>query len=121
MTAAQASGALTIGVCGEPVSEDMRRADFAIPTCEIETCFVHTKSYTTALTALALFSITLTVQRKQISAADGDGAIASLSRVPDLISKTLSLESQTRDAAKKIAQRPRWIFIGTGPNWATAR
>ena len=57
MTAAQASGALTIGVCGEPVSEDMRRADFAIPTCEIETCFVHTKSYTTALTALVTLTL----------------------------------------------------------------
>lgn len=121
MQAARAAGALTIGICGEPVSAQMQSADFAIPTCELETCFVHTKSYTTALAALALFAIALTVRRKQISAEDGERAIVSVARISELISKTLDLESPCRDAAKQIAQRHRWIFIGAGPNWATAR
>jgi len=121
MTAAQTSGALAIGICGAPVSEEMQRADFAIPTCAMETCFVHTKSYTTAVAALALLAIALNVQRKQIDPADGQGAIASLGRVPDLLRQTLALEPAAREAARLIAQRQRWIFIGTGPNWATAR
>lgn len=121
MTGARAAGALTIGICGEPISPQMQAADFAIPTCELETCFVHTKSYTTALTALAVLAIALTVRRKHISAADGESALASLSRVPDLMKKALALEGQVREAAKQIARRPRWIFIGAGPNWATAR
>lgn len=121
MAAARAAGALTIGICGEPPSAEMRTADFALPTCEMETCFVHTKSYTTALAALAFFAIALTVRRKQISPEDGDGALASLGRIPDLVTQSLKLEPQARDAAKQIAQRHRWVFIGTGPNWATAR
>lgn len=121
MTAAQTAGALAIGICGDPVSQEMQRAEFAIPTCELETCFVHTKSYTTALAALALFAIALNVQRKQMSPEDGEGAAASLARIPDLMTKALALESAARDAAKQIAKRNRWIFIGAGPNWATAR
>jgi glucosamine--fructose-6-phosphate aminotransferase (isomerizing) len=121
LKAAQASGALTIGICGAPPSEEMQGADFCIPTCELETCFVHTKSYVTALAALALFAIALTVRRKQIAAEDGEGAIASLARIPDLLRQTLLLEPQAHAAAAPIAERQRWIFIGTGPNWATAR
>lgn len=121
MKAAQAAGALTIGICGDPASEDMQAADFCIRTCELETCFVHTKSYTTAMAALALFSIALTVRRKQIAPEDGEGAVASLNRIPELIEKALALEPQARKAARHIAQRERWIFIGAGPNWATAR
>jgi len=121
MTAAQTTGALAIGICGDPVSEEMQRAEFAIPTCEIEECFVHTKSYTAALAALALLAIELSVQRKQMDAGDGTRAAASLARIPDLVSQVLAGEAAVREAAKKIAQRQRWIFIGTGPNWATAR
>ncbi len=121
MTAARATGALAVGICGEPISEEMGRADFAIPTCELETCFVHTKSYTTALAALGLFCIALSKERKQIEPADAHGAIASLERIPELLRKALKSEGAARAAAKQIAQRQRWIFIGTGPNWATAR
>jgi glucosamine--fructose-6-phosphate aminotransferase (isomerizing) len=121
MKAAQTAGALAIGVCGSPASADMRAADFCLETCELETCFVHTKSYTTALAALALFAIALTVRRKHISPENGEGAIASLGRIPDLIQEALALEAQAREAARQIARRDRWIFIGTGPNWATAR
>ena len=121
MTAARTAGAFTLGICCDPPSPDMLGADFAIPTCELETCFVHTKAYTTALAALALFAVALIAHRKQIDPADGAGATASLHRLPDLIRQTLTLEPQLRDAAKIIAKRDRWIFIGTGPNWATAR
>ncbi len=121
MTAAGAAGVLTIGICGQPISEDMSRADFTIPTCELETCFVHTKSYTTALAALALLAISIHVQRKLMDSTDGQGAIASLARIPNQMREALALEPAIRAAAREIAKRNRWIFIGAGPNWATAR
>jgi len=121
MKAAQAAGALTIGVCGEPVSDEMATADFAIPTCEIEECFAHTKSYTAAAAALALWTIGLAERRGFLSRDDAQGAAAALERIPALMRQALGCEAQARDAAKKIAARQRWVFIGAGPNWATAR
>jgi glucosamine--fructose-6-phosphate aminotransferase (isomerizing) len=121
MRAAQAAGALAIGVCGEPPGEGMRGADFLFSTCEQEAAFAHTKSYTTALAALALFAILLAERRGYIEARDRDGAIAALERVPELIRATLQCEPHARELAARIAAGHRWIFIGTGPNWATAR
>lgn len=121
MRAAQAAGALCIGVCGEPPGEGMRGADFIFSTCEQEAAFAHSKSYTTAVASLGLFAILLAQRRGYIEARDRDGAIASLARVPELVRATLQCEPQARALAAEIAERKRWIFIGTGPNWATAR
>jgi glucosamine--fructose-6-phosphate aminotransferase (isomerizing) len=121
MQAAQAAGALTIALCGHPVSDEMATADFAIATCEMEECFAHTKSYTAAAAALALWSICLAARRGYISREDAQGATAALERIPGLMQQALACESQAREAAKKIATRQRWVFIGAGPNWATAR
>lgn len=121
MRTAQAAGALVIGVCGQPPGEGLRSADFLFSTCEQEAAFAHTKSYTAALAALGMFSICLAERRGYIESRDREGALASLARVPELMRAALPCEAQARELAAQMAARRRWIFIGTGPNWATAR
>ena len=118
---AQAARALTIAVTGEPVSEGMRSADHVIVTCEQENSFAHTKSYTTALAALAMLAICVAERRGQIASTDRNKAIAAVERIPEMMRAALTWEAHIREAAKQLAMRQRCVFIGAGPNWATAR
>jgi glucosamine--fructose-6-phosphate aminotransferase (isomerizing) len=115
---AKSAGALTISITGHDSGDGIRNADFVIPTCEQEISFAHTKSYTTAMAALALLAIGVAEKRGLLS--DAAAARAALARVPKWIEEALSLEEKCRAAAREIAARPRLFFVGAGPNWATA-
>ena len=71
LRAALAAGALTIAITGEMSGEGVRGADFQIETCEQEISFAYTKSYTTALAAIALLLI---ARRRPAQAAAGRDA-----------------------------------------------
>lgn len=115
---ARAAGAVTAAVTGENGSPGLREAaDFLIPTCEQELSSAHTKSYTTALAALALLAICIAEQRDQVA---DRGTRDALARVPALMRQALSCEVQIRQAARAVAERQRLIFVGTGTNWVTA-
>lgn len=116
---ARAAGALTLAVTGEAGGEGMAAADFRIPTCEQELSFAHTKSYTTAMAALAQLAIGVTEQRGWL--AEPAGAQRALAGVPELMRQALECEGKARAAAGEISGRQRWVFVGAGPNWATAR
>jgi glucosamine--fructose-6-phosphate aminotransferase (isomerizing) len=118
MERARAAGALTVAFTGEGGSERIRAADFVVPTCEQENSFAHTKSYTTALTALARFSIG--VSEKQGFTSSASGARAALNKVPRLMREALGAEPAAREAAAFIAKRHQFVFLGAGPNWVTA-
>lgn len=115
---AKAAGARTLAITGENGGEGIRAADFVVATCEQEISFAHTKSYTTALAALAQFAIGVAERRGELKDA---AARAQLERVPRWIEESLACEEKARLAARAIAARPRLVFIGAGPNWATAR
>jgi len=117
--AAKAAGALAIAVTGRDGGDGIRAAEFVIPTCEQELSFAHTKSYTTALAALALFALRVAERRLLLEGAAS--ARAALDAVPEAIREALGCETAAREAAKAVAARQRLIFIGAGPNWATAR
>jgi len=120
LQAARAAGALTIAVTGQDCGEGMKAAHFVLPTCEQEISFAHTKSFTTALAVLAVFAIRL-AERRGLQGEDAEDARAALQRVPDLMRQTLASEPIIREAAKEMSARQRLIFVGAGPNWATAR
>jgi glucosamine--fructose-6-phosphate aminotransferase (isomerizing) len=111
-----AAGACTISVTGREENELARAAQFAITTSEQETAFVHTKSYTAALAALAAVSVEVAPGRL----ANPSPARVTLKRLPEQIQQTLECESAARRAAREIARRERWIFVGAGPGWPTA-
>ncbi len=119
MRAAQKAGALTIAVTGETRGEGMRSADFLLETCELETAFAHTKSFTSAMAVLAM--LVLGIAGKRGGLADASAARAALEDVPRLMEEALATEGACRKAAARIAERQRWIFAGAGPNWVTAR
>jgi glucosamine--fructose-6-phosphate aminotransferase (isomerizing) len=120
LAAARAAGALIVAVTGAGGDQRMHGADFLIETSEQEQSAAHTMSYTGALAALALLAIGTAQHRTYITAEDAHRAEASLRRIPDLLKAALALEPRARDAAPALARRPRWHFIGAGPNWATA-
>jgi glucosamine--fructose-6-phosphate aminotransferase (isomerizing) len=87
-----------------------------ITTCEQEVCFAYTKSYSTALAALALLAIGIAEQRGARTGA----ARAELACLPSLIRQALASESPVREIAKHAPRHERLVLFGAGPNWATA-
>jgi glucosamine--fructose-6-phosphate aminotransferase (isomerizing) len=117
LRAAREAGALTIAIVGEDSGEGARAADFVVTTCEQEVAFAYTKSYTTALAALAILALGVARQRGILAQ---DDAAAMLSRLPALMRAALATEPRVREAAKDVAARQRLVFFGAGPCWATA-
>jgi glucosamine--fructose-6-phosphate aminotransferase (isomerizing) len=114
---ARATGALTVAITGEMSGEGVRGADFQIETCVQEVAFAYTKSYTTALAALAILIARIVERRKLL----GDGySQKELTRVPGQMREALKLEPQVRDLAKRMASLARIEIFGTGVGWATA-
>ncbi len=118
MRVARASGALTVAITGEMSGEGIRGADFHIETCEQEVSFAYTKSYTTALAALALLIGRVAERQKLLSK---ETFPASLERVPALMKQALTLEPQVRELAKQVARLSGINIFGSGAAWATAR
>jgi glucosamine--fructose-6-phosphate aminotransferase (isomerizing) len=114
---AREAGALTVMITGLMSGDGVRGADFQIQTCEQELAFAYTKSYTTALAALALM-IARVVEKKNLLA--GPSPLAALERVPDLLRQALQLEPSVREWAKRVAPLARIEIFGSGAAWATA-
>jgi glutamine---fructose-6-phosphate transaminase (isomerizing) len=114
---ARAAGALTVAITGKTSGDGVRGADFHIETCEQELAFAYTKSYTTALAALAIMA--MRIAEKGTGRAQ-TGRLAELSRVPELVREALKLEPQTRRWAARIAPLSRIEIFGSGAAWATA-
>jgi len=118
LRAARAAGALTIAITGEMSGQGIRGADFQIETCEQEISFAYTKSYTTALAAIALLMMRVADRRKLLSSA---ALRSALERVPNLMRQALTLEPQVRELARCAAPLARMNLFGSGAGWATAR
>ncbi|MFZ0038144.1 MAG: SIS domain-containing protein [Candidatus Acidiferrales bacterium] len=118
LRAAKAAGAMTIAVTGQKSGDGIQGADFHIETCEQELAFAYTKSYTTALGALAKFILAILEQRGLIK--DATSADAALEKVPSLMRQALRSEIKIREIAKQVSVKQRLIFFGSGTCWATA-
>ena len=122
LRAAHDAGALTVAITGElagaPAGTEIRGADFHIETCDQEVSFVYTKSYTTALAALALMILRV-AERKRLLAPGIDAR--AIERIPAFIRQALILEPQIREVAKKIAPLSRIVLFGAGVGWPTSR
>ena len=114
---ARARGALTIAITGENSGEGIRGANFQIETCGQEASFAYTKSYTTALAAIADLILGIAERKNLLSGSISRGAIE---RVPGLMRKALELSSQSEELAKQVAPLSRIELFGSGVGWATA-
>src|ERR1700732_3227187 len=106
---ARAAGALTVAITGEMSGEGVRGADFQIETCAQEVAFAYTKSYTTALAALALLILRITERKKLLARGYSSADVA---RIPALIREALNLEPQVRDLAKQMSPLARIEIFG---------
>jgi glucosamine--fructose-6-phosphate aminotransferase (isomerizing) len=118
LRSARAAGAFTIAITGEMSGAEIRGADFHIETCDHEVSFAYTKSYSTALAALALMILRI-AERKKLSATGINGG--AVERIPEFIRQALTLEPQIRQIAKNIAPLSRIVLFGAGVGWPTAR
>jgi glutamine---fructose-6-phosphate transaminase (isomerizing) len=114
---ARNAGALTVAITGQMCGEAIRGADFHVETSDQEVAFAYTKSYTSALAALAIWILDLLQRQNMLKSV---GARAELEKVPSLMSGAMKLEAQARDIASKVAVRQRLVFFGAGTCWATA-
>ncbi|HXN19442.1 MAG TPA: SIS domain-containing protein [Candidatus Binatus sp.] len=114
---ARAAGALSVAITGEMSGEGVRGADFQIETCEQEVAFAYTKSYTTALAALAILVVRVVERRKLL--ANGFSP-KEITQTPALMREALKLEPPVHELAKQMALLARIEIFGTGVGWATA-
>jgi glutamine---fructose-6-phosphate transaminase (isomerizing) len=117
---ARAAGALTVAITGEASGDDVRGADFHIETCEQEKSFAYTKSYTTALAAIAVMIVRILERRKLLADAHAN-AEREIEGIPEFIRGALGLEPQVRELAQRIPTLSRIVIFGSGSGWATAR
>lgn len=115
---ARAAGTLTVAITGEKSGEEIHGADFHIETCDQEVSFAYTKSYTTALMAIALMILRIADRRKILASP---ALRAALERVPDLMRQALAVGPQMEDFARCVARLERMDLFGSGAAWITAR
>jgi glucosamine--fructose-6-phosphate aminotransferase (isomerizing) len=106
---ARAAGGTGIAVTGKG-ADGLAAADFTLRTVEQEASGCHTVSYTCALWLLATLA----------ARVGADEALAhDLEELPDLLATLLGQEAW-EELAARFAGRPRYWFVGGGPNTATA-
>lgn len=115
---ARAAGALTAAITGEASGDGVRGADFHIETCEQEMAFAYTKSYTTALAAIAVLIVRIAERRSLLVDAN---AKREIEQIPRLMRAALGLEPEVREVARRAALFSRIALFGSGTGWATAR
>jgi len=107
---AKASGGVGVVVTGKGSGDGLAIADVALSTVAQEASAAHTMSYTSAMALLAALAAEI--------GAD-DGVRHTLEAIPDQLAFLLGQESWAELAAR-FADRPRYYFVGGGPNTATA-
>jgi glutamine---fructose-6-phosphate transaminase (isomerizing) len=107
---AKAEGGVAVVITGKNSGDGLAVADYTLRTVDQESSAAHTISYTSALALLAALAAEI----------GGDDAIRrSLDGIPDQLALLLGQESW-EELGARFADRPRYYFVGGGPNTATA-
>lgn len=97
-------GAFCVAITGRDHGPSMDQADVVLETVSQEVSSAHTVSYTTALATLALLA----------------GVARDLDSVPAGQRRALLQDARCRELAQAFADYRRFLFVGGGPNTATA-
>lgn len=112
MAEATRQGRPTLAITNDSQSPLARDADHVISLgAGPEQAIAATKTYTTSVGAVAMFSAAL---------AKDDQQLRTLSRVPDLMSEVMQNENVIRDRVERYRYADRCAVIGRGYNYATA-
>lgn len=116
----QRKGHRTLGICNNVASTIARESDGGVYMhAGPEIGVAATKSFTSQLTIMTLLALLLG-RIRHISYAEGMAIIAELEKLPDLVAKTLELESQVAAIAKKYAHAKNFLFMGRQANYPIA-
>ncbi len=104
----------TLAICNVPECSMVRESDFVLMTrAGPEIGVASTKAFTTQLAALALLTIALAKFRGLGPEAEQD-LVRQLAELPDLVEKTLELESSIAPLAEEFADKHHALFLGRG-------
>jgi glutamine---fructose-6-phosphate transaminase (isomerizing) len=112
---AKQSGYLsTLAVCNSPESSLVRESDLVMLTrAGPEIGVASTKAFTTQITALSLLVIALAKNNGSDSERERS-LVTRLVELPGLIDKTLAMDTQIRDLAKRFVDKQHALFLGRG-------
>ena len=118
---AKQSGYLsTLAICNVPESSLVRESELVLLTrAGPEIGVASTKAFTTQLSALGLLIVALA----KFHGSDAErerGLVQRLIEIPSLIEKTLHLEPQIKELAKRFADKHHALFLGRGQMYPIA-
>jgi glucosamine--fructose-6-phosphate aminotransferase (isomerizing) len=117
---AKRKGALSLGIINTVGSSLSRETEAGVYNrAGIEIGVASTKAFTSQLAILALLTLYLGRQR-ELSVVMGQRIAKELKLLPDLIKKTLALDSQIRKLAEKYKDYGNFLYIGRKYNYPVA-
>jgi glucosamine--fructose-6-phosphate aminotransferase (isomerizing) len=120
MRAARTTGSRVVGIVNVVGSTIAREADGGIYLhAGPEIGVASTKAFTSQIVALALLGGYLGAQRGMPSAV-ADELACGLSRLPDLVARTLELEPEIQELAERFAEARNALYLGRGVNLPVA-
>jgi glucosamine--fructose-6-phosphate aminotransferase (isomerizing) len=109
---ARKKGACSLAICNVPETPLTQLADATLLThAGEEVAIAATKSFTTQLTALFLFSAHLARERSAVSEAT-DAALRMLPQLPALIEKALETDKRCQEFAQHLYEYKDFIYMG---------
>jgi glutamine---fructose-6-phosphate transaminase (isomerizing) len=116
----QRKGHRTLGICNNVASTIARESDGGVYMhAGPEIGVAATKSFTSQLMILTLLGLLLG-RIRHLSHAEGRTIIAEMEKLPDLVAKTLELDSSIEKIARKYARANNFLFMGRQANYPIA-
>ncbi len=113
-------GHRTLGICNNVASTIARESDGGVYMhAGPEIGVAATKSFTSQLTIFALLALLLG-RIRHLSHSDGRDIISALESLPDLVARTLEVESQVAAVAKKYCRASNFLFMGRQAHYPVA-
>ena len=119
---ARAAGMDTVAVTGREYSGIAREAaaTIAVPIASMGRA-PGIRSYTVQLVSLLLCAIQVGELRQVLTSAEADRWRRRLVEVADCMAATIAVaDAPAREAAERFGSSEDWVFLGSGPSYATA-
>ncbi|MGD9842914.1 MAG: glutamine--fructose-6-phosphate transaminase (isomerizing) [Steroidobacteraceae bacterium] len=110
----------SLAVCNVPESSLVRESELVMLTrAGLEIGVASTKAFTTQLTALGMLVVALA--KFHNTAANHERTLVQrLTEIPALVEKTLQLDTQIKELAKRFADKQHALFLGRGQMYPIA-
>ena len=116
----QRKGHRTLGICNNVASTIARESDGGVYMhAGPEIGVAATKSFTSQLTIFTLLGL-LFGRIRHLSHSEGRDMIAQMEKLPDLVARTIELETQIATIAKKYAHAKNFLFMGRQAHYPIA-